>query len=135
MYYNRSSRSFLNYDANLTAVIGWGSNSVIQNLFICDINFSVWGHKRDVSVTSSTLKAFMKFWGSCFKFWLRLIWLAFIFFKVAFYNWKNYEESVNQDSFQYFKWKLFLCNLNPLSNLMYICIFHVCRKRSCKLIY
>ena len=25
----------------------------------------------DVSVTSSVLKLFMKFWGTCFKFWLR----------------------------------------------------------------
>ena len=24
----------------------------------------------DVSVTPSTLKTFMKFWGTCFKFWL-----------------------------------------------------------------
>ena len=25
----------------------------------------------DVCVTSSTSKTFMKFWGTCFKFWLR----------------------------------------------------------------
>ena len=45
MYYNQNSRSFSNYEANLTTVITWGSNSVIYN----------------VSVTSSTLKASMKF--------------------------------------------------------------------------
>ena len=27
---------------NLTAVIIWGSNSAISNLFTCDVKFSVW---------------------------------------------------------------------------------------------
>ena len=41
MYYNRNPRSFSNYDANLTTVITWGSNSVI---FTCYVNFPVWRH-------------------------------------------------------------------------------------------
>ena len=41
-YFNQNSRSFLNYDANLTIVTTWRSNSVIHNLFTCNVYFPVW---------------------------------------------------------------------------------------------
>ena len=42
MSYNRNSRSFPNYDVDLTTVmITWESNSVIYDLFTCDIDFPV----------------------------------------------------------------------------------------------
>ena len=61
MYYNQNPKFLWNYEANLTTVITWGSNSVIYNLFTCDITFPANVTSWDVSVTSSTLKAFMKF--------------------------------------------------------------------------
>ena len=36
--YNQDSGSSLNYDANLTTAITWGSNFVIHNLFTCNVN-------------------------------------------------------------------------------------------------
>ena len=44
MCYSLNSMSFLNYDASLTTVITWGSDSGIYNLFIGDANFPVCHH-------------------------------------------------------------------------------------------
>ena len=33
---------------------------------------------KDFNVTSSMSKTFMKFWGACFKFWLRLFLFIFL---------------------------------------------------------
>ena len=52
-------------------MISWGSNSVIYDLSLAMLIFLYEVISRNFSVTSSTLKAFMKFWGTCFKFWLR----------------------------------------------------------------
>ena len=57
---------FLDYDANLTTVITWGSNSVIYNPAMLIFLY----HTISWEFTSSTIKNFTKFWGPCFKFWL-----------------------------------------------------------------
>ena len=39
VYYTQNSSFFSNYDVNLiTVMITWGRNSVIYDLFTCDIN-------------------------------------------------------------------------------------------------
>ena len=66
MYYNQNSSCFSNDDDNLTTVITKGSIFLLAMLiFLFDVN------SWDVSVTSSTLKTFMKFWGTCFKLLFR----------------------------------------------------------------
>ena len=70
----QNSESFFNYDANLTSVITLELKFVFFTLrcwFLCITS---------LAVTSSMLKAFMKFWGTSFKFWLRLC------FPVSFEN-------------------------------------------------
>ena len=44
---------------------------------------------RDASATSSTLKTLIKFWGNCFKFWLR----PWNTIRMLYHNW-------------YFRWKM-----------------------------
>ena len=72
MYYNQNSSCFSNDDDNLTTVITKGSISLLAILiFLFDVN------SLDVSMTSSTLKTLIKFWGACFKFLLRSCYVAF----------------------------------------------------------
>ena len=59
MHYNRNSKSFSSYDANYSHY--FGNYSVIDNLFTCDVNYPVHVINCGVSVTSSTLKVFVKF--------------------------------------------------------------------------
>ena len=67
MYYNQNSSCFSNDDDNLTTAITKGSISLLAMLIFL-FHVDSW----DVSVTSSTLKTFMKFWGACFKLLFRL---------------------------------------------------------------
>ena len=62
MYNNQDSSCFSNDDDNLTTVITKGSIFLLAMLIFL----------FDVSVTSSTLKTFMTFWGTCFKLLFRL---------------------------------------------------------------
>ena len=56
MYYNQNSSCFSNDDDNLTTVITKGSISLLAILiFLFDVN------SLDVSMTSSTLKTYIKF--------------------------------------------------------------------------
>ena len=58
MYYNRNFSSFLNYDTDLTTLINCGSNSVIYNIFTCDVNFPVWRHYLEFQCDVINVKSF-----------------------------------------------------------------------------
>ena len=66
-YYSRNS----SYDDNLTTVFTWRSSSIIYKVFTCDFNLSAWLHWLGRQCDVIDVKNFMKFWGTCFKFWLR----------------------------------------------------------------
>ena len=53
--------SVSNYEAKLTTMITWGSNSAIYNLAILDVSVFVRVISLDASVTPSAFKDFIKF--------------------------------------------------------------------------
>ena len=65
MYCNQNSRPFSNYDANLTTVIAWGSNSVI---FTCNVIYSVWHRYLGCQYDVNNIKNFHKI--LIYLFWL-----------------------------------------------------------------
>ena len=61
----QNSKSFFNYDANLTSVITMELKFIFFALRCWFLRMT------STHVTSSTLKTFVKFWGFSFKLWLR----------------------------------------------------------------
>ena len=57
----KERKMYCNNNNLTTVMITWGSNSVVYDLFTCDVNFLRDVIRRNVGVTTSTLKVFIKF--------------------------------------------------------------------------